>query len=122
MSEHVVPVRVYAAVFAALLVLTALTTAVAFADLGAANVVVMLAIAVVKAALVVLYFMHVRWASRLTWLVVGGGFAWLLILVVLTSGDVVVRFIERPALAQLVEPPAGAFDTGLVPAAPDRAP
>ena len=51
-AEHVVPVRTYLIIFAALIVLTALTTAVAFVDLGALNVVVMLAIAVTKATLV----------------------------------------------------------------------
>jgi cytochrome c oxidase subunit 4 len=88
---HVVPVRVYLAVFAVLLVLTAVTTAVAYADLGRLNVVIMLTIAMVKAALVVLYFMHVRWSDRLTWLVVGGAVTWLLLLVVLVTGDLVIR-------------------------------
>jgi cytochrome c oxidase subunit 4 len=64
MTNHVVPPRVYLAVFAALLVLTATTTAVAFVDLGVMNVVVMLAIAIVKAVLVVLFFMHVRYSPR----------------------------------------------------------
>ena len=54
MTEHVVPVRIYLAVFAALVVLTAITTTVAFVDLGRMNVVIMLVIAVTKATLVVL--------------------------------------------------------------------
>ena len=52
---------------------TALTVLVAFYDLGALNNVVMLTIAIVKATFVVLYFMHVRWGTRLTWVVVGVG-------------------------------------------------
>jgi cytochrome c oxidase subunit 4 len=88
---HVVPVRVYLTVFATLLALTATTTAVAFVELGRLNDVIMLAIAVTKATLVVLFFMHVRWAERLTWLVVGGALAWLLILITFTMSDVLTR-------------------------------
>jgi cytochrome c oxidase subunit 4 len=91
MSAHVVPVRTYLAVFAALLALTAATTAVAFVNLGPLNVVIMLAIAVIKATLVVLYFMHVRYSSRLTWVVVSGGFAWLLVIIAFTLSDFVTR-------------------------------
>ena len=90
-TPHVVPVRLYLTVFAVLLVLTAVTTAVAFVDLGRLNVVIMLTIAMVKATLVVLYFMHVRWSDQLVWLVVGGAIAWLLLLVVLVTGDLAIR-------------------------------
>jgi cytochrome c oxidase subunit 4 len=91
MSHTVVPPRVYVAIFAVLLVLTAVTTAVAYVDLGVMNVVVMLAIAVVKAVLVILFFMHVRYATRLTWLVVASGFVWFGILVLFTLSDVLTR-------------------------------
>jgi cytochrome c oxidase subunit 4 len=91
MSNHVVPVRVYLAVFTALLVLTGVTTAIAFVDLGPMNVVLMLAIAVTKATLVVLYFMHVRYSSRLTWVVIAGGFAWLAVIILFTMSDVATR-------------------------------
>lgn len=90
---HVVPLRVYLAVFATLLVLTGVTTAVAFVDLGRLNVVIMLTIAVTKATLVILYFMHVRYADRLTWVVVGSGFVWLLILIGFTMSDLLTRQI-----------------------------
>ena len=91
MSHVVVPPRVYVAIFAILLVLTAVTTAVAYVDLGIMNVVVMLAIAVVKAVLVILFFMHVRYSSRLTWVVVASGFVWFGILVLFTLSDVLTR-------------------------------
>jgi cytochrome c oxidase subunit 4 len=91
MSAHVVPVRIYIAVFVALLALTALTTAVAFVDLGPGNVVLMLTIAVTKATLVVLYFMHVRYSSRLTWIVVSSGFLWLGVMILFTLSDFVTR-------------------------------
>jgi cytochrome c oxidase subunit 4 len=91
MSEHVVPRRVYYAVFVALLVLTAITTAVAFVDLGPWNTVVALGIAFLKATLVALFFMHVKYSPRLTQIVVAGGLFWLVILIALTLSDFVSR-------------------------------
>ena len=91
MSGHVAPKSMYYAVFAALMVGTAITVAVAFVDLGALNNVVMLGIAMTKATLVVLYFMHVRWSTRLTWVVAASGFFWLLILFGLTMQDYLTR-------------------------------
>jgi cytochrome c oxidase subunit 4 len=81
----------YYAVFAALIVGTALTVAVAFVDLGALNNVLMLGIAMTKALLVILFFMHVRWGTRLTWVVAASGFFWLLILFGLTMTDYLSR-------------------------------
>jgi len=81
----------YYAVFAALIVGTALTVMVAFVDLGAMNNVLMLGIACTKALLVILFFMHVRWSTRLTWLVVASGFFWLLILFGITMTDYLTR-------------------------------
>ena len=87
MSAHVHPLRTYLAVFAALLVGTALTTWVSTLDLGVFNDVVALAIAGSKAALVILFFMHVKSASRLIWVFAAAGFFWLLILFVLIFAD-----------------------------------
>jgi cytochrome c oxidase subunit 4 len=81
----------YYLVFLALLVGTGLTVAVAFVDLGAMNNVLMLGIAMTKALLVVLFFMHVRWSTRLTWVVAASGFFWLLILFGLTMQDYLTR-------------------------------
>lgn len=89
--EHVVPIRIYLVIFAALVLGTAITTAVAYVDLGPLNVVVMLVIAFTKATLVVLFFMHVRFTSRLTQLAAASGFAWLVILIGLTLSDVLTR-------------------------------
>jgi cytochrome c oxidase subunit 4 len=92
MMEHrIVPLRVYYTVFALLLVLTAVTVAVSAIDLGPLNTVVALAIACLKATLVILYFMHVRYGTGLTWLVVLAGFVWLGILLSFTLADVVTR-------------------------------
>jgi cytochrome c oxidase subunit 4 len=91
MSEHIVPVRIYIAVFVALLLLTGLTTWVAFIDLGAMNTVAALAIAVTKMLLVILFFMHVKYSPGLTRLVIIAGFFWLAILVALTLSDELTR-------------------------------
>jgi cytochrome c oxidase subunit IV len=92
MSEHIVPVKLYLGVFFALLCLTALTTGAAFIDLGAElNTVVALAIAVAKALLVILFFMHVKYSSGLTKIVIVAGFFFLAILVSLTLADELTR-------------------------------
>ena len=90
-TDHIVPTRVYYLIFAALMVGTAITVGVAFVDLGPLNAVVALAIAVLKATLVVLFFMHVRYSSRLTWAVVLGSVFWLGLLLALTFSDYLTR-------------------------------
>ncbi len=87
MSSHVVPVRVYFAVFGALLALTLLTVLAARQDLGSLNVLVALLIAGIKAGLVVLYFMHARYSPRLIGLVVAAGIFFLAILFGITLSD-----------------------------------
>ena len=90
-GHHVAPVSLYLMVFAALMVGTILTVVVATFDLGPLNNIVMLAIAETKARLVGLVFLHVRWGTRLTWVVAGSGFFWLLILFTLTMTDYMSR-------------------------------
>ena len=87
MSEHVVPLKIYYAIFVALLVGTALTVGVAFLDLGPLNTVVAITIAVLKALLVILYFMHVKYSSRLTWVFAGAAFVWLVLMLGFTLAD-----------------------------------
>jgi len=91
MSAHVAPRGLYYLIFLALMVGTILTVLVARFDLGALNNVVMLTIACAKALLVILFFMHVRWSSRLTWVIAGSGFFWLLILLGITMTDYMTR-------------------------------
>ena len=91
MPEPIVPTRVYFTVFAALMILTGLTSWVAFYDLGIFSPVVALTIAIVKASLVVLFFMHLRYSTRLTWVVAGAGIFWLGILFVLSLSDYMTR-------------------------------
>jgi cytochrome c oxidase subunit 4 len=91
MPGHVVPTKLYILVFAVLIVLTGLTTGVAFINLGKWNTVAALAIAVCKATLVVLFFMHLRWSSNLLRIVVASSLLWLAILIGLTLSDVFTR-------------------------------
>jgi cytochrome c oxidase subunit IV len=91
MSEHIVPIRIYLIVFVVLMGLTAVTIFISYHDLGSLNNVVALTIAVTKATLVILYFMHVRYSSSLTKLVAAGSFLWLVILLSLTMTDYISR-------------------------------
>ena len=91
MSGHIASTRSYYRIFATLLVLTALTVAVATFDLGRFNAVIALSIAMCKATLVALFFMHLRYSVRLTWLIVSAALLWLLLLIGLTMGDVLTR-------------------------------
>ena len=87
MSGPSTGIKVYIIIFLALMVGTALTVAAAFMDLGAFNDAVALTIAVIKATLVVLFFMHVRHSARMTKLSIVAGFLWLAILIGLTTAD-----------------------------------
>lgn len=88
MSEHVVPVKTYVLIFLALMVGTAVTVWAGQADFpGPLNVIIALTIASVKATLVVLYFMHVRYSSRLVWVILASALFWLAILFALTFSD-----------------------------------
>jgi cytochrome c oxidase subunit 4 len=91
MTSHILPKRIYYTIFAILLFCTYLTVQIAFLDLGALNTVAALAIATFKAALVILFFMHVKYSTRLTWAVVLGGIFWLGILLTLTMSDYLTR-------------------------------
>jgi cytochrome c oxidase subunit IV len=90
-AAHVAPKSMYYMVFGALILGTILTVAAAKVDMGALNNIVMLAIACTKASLVILFFMHVRWSSRLTWVVAMAGFFWLLILFGIGMSDYMSR-------------------------------
>jgi cytochrome c oxidase subunit 4 len=102
-THHVVPVSTYLLVFVALLVLTLVTVWVAEHDFGALNTPVALGIAVVKATLVILFFMHVKYSPRLTWLVVAAAFMWLALMLGVTLADYYAPHMEpghRPSLSR----------------------
>jgi len=91
MTGHIDSIKTYVGVLVVLLILTGLTTAVAYIDLGAMSTVVALSIAVCKMLLVALFFMHIRHSDKLTKLVVLGGLMWLGILLLLTLTDFATR-------------------------------
>jgi len=88
---HVVSWRVYVAVFLALCVLTVVTVVATGYDFGPLNLIVALAVAITKASLVVLFFMHARYSPKLTGLVIASSIAFFVILVFLTLTDYVSR-------------------------------
>jgi cytochrome c oxidase subunit 4 len=90
-QHHIVPLKIYFAVFGALLVGTAVTVWAAFQDFGPLNTVIALGIAGAKATLVILFFMHVKYSKPLVWVFVGSGFFWLAILLTLTVSDYLSR-------------------------------
>jgi cytochrome c oxidase subunit 4 len=91
MSDHVSSTKTYFAVFFALLVLTLVTVLVAKVDLGSANTLVAMAVAVTKAVLVIYFFMHVKYGTRMTKLTVIAGFSWLALMILLIMSDYVGR-------------------------------
>jgi cytochrome c oxidase subunit IV len=109
MSEHIVSPRMYVMVFLALLVGTALTVLAAYVDLGRMNLTVAMAIAVTKASLVVLFFMHLKWMPKLFKVTFGSAFFFFIILVTITMSDYLTR--ERRGLESYVP-------SGIAPSAP----
>jgi cytochrome c oxidase subunit 4 len=91
MSEHIVGRKTYFLVFAGLMVGTVLTVFAATIDFGRMNDVIAMSIAIAKMLLVLLFFMHVRYSSRLVWVVVAAMFFWLLILLLVTLTDYTSR-------------------------------
>jgi len=101
MSGHISSIKLYVGIFLTLMALTSITIAVAYVNLGQMNKVVALGIASFKATLVVLYFMHVKYASRLTKLIVVSGLFFLAILLGLTMSDYSSRmWVNPPAILQ----------------------
>lgn len=91
MSQHVIPQKVYYLIFVTLILLTLVTVDVAFYNFGFLNIYIAMGIATVKALIVAVYFMHLRYNPRLTWLFAGAGILWLLIMFVLTMADYMTR-------------------------------
>jgi cytochrome c oxidase subunit IV len=90
-TPHNLSAAIYFKIWGILMVLLVVTWAVAQVNLGQMNIVAAMTIAVVKLLLVILYFMHVRYSSRVTWLFVAAGFFWLTIMFTLTMGDYLTR-------------------------------
>lgn len=90
-KNHVVPVRVYITIFLMLMIFTALTVFASFKDFGPGNTIIAVSIAMIKASLVVLYFMHVRYNDNVVRIAVFTGFLWLGVMIVLTLSDYIAR-------------------------------
>jgi cytochrome c oxidase subunit 4 len=87
----IVPKKTYYTIGFILLILMVVTVAAAYIDLGPFNIYVALTIAIVKSTLVVMYFMHVKYNTKITWIFAGAGFLWLIIMFALTMADYVTR-------------------------------
>src|SRR5579864_6388161 len=93
--SHPTP-ALYLVIFLALVIGTCLTWAIAFVNLGPWNPVVALTIACIKAVLVILFFMHVKYSSKLTKLTISAGFFWLMIMITMSLTDYLTRsFLPR---------------------------
>ncbi|MHC5538474.1 cytochrome C oxidase subunit IV family protein [Singulisphaera rosea] len=90
-TAHVLPKSTYYAVYAALMVLLLVTVGAAYVDMGMFNFTVSLGIAVIKAVMIGLIFMHVRYSERLIWVFAGASFLWLAIMIVFTFNDYFTR-------------------------------
>lgn len=91
MNANAPTARTYLINGAALLAFLALTIAAAYVNLGPFNTIAAMAIAVIKGALILLFFMHVRYSKPVMWLFVGAGFFWLGIMLVLAMSDYLTR-------------------------------
>ena len=131
--EHIVPPRLYVVILLALMALLVLTVVAAFIDLdkkfhgGYWNMSLAILIAMLKGILIILFFMHVKYSSRLTWAFAGAAFVWLGILLTLTMTDYASRQYPpgTPASPELQPKPLRRRMTPSIsaapPAAPDRA-
>ena len=95
--HHISPLSTYIKVFLTLMVLTILTVWVSGQDLGILNTFVAVSIAVVKGTVVVLWFMHLKYSSKITWVAAGAGFIWLAVMLSLTLSDLMSRSWIGPA-------------------------
>ncbi len=96
MSHGLISTELYYKIFATLMALTTLTVIAAFIDMGALNDIIAMGIACTKALLVILFFMHVRYNSPVTWIFVSAGFVMLLIMLMLGMNDYVSRSWDAP--------------------------
>lgn len=92
-AHYIPPVKFYGVTLFWLMVLLIATVWAGFAQVGSATVgiIIALTIAVIKAVIVILNFMHVRFSSKLAWLWAGAGFVWLIIMFAFAFGDYVSR-------------------------------
>jgi len=107
-EHHIVSPKIYAMIFLALMVGTGMTVWAAYQNFGLFNIVIALGIASIKATLVILFFMHGKYSSRRTKLVIVCGFFWLAIMLGLTLADYSSRHAE-PSRSQSRPAPVEQF-------------
>lgn len=90
-EHHIIGLPTYFAIYVILLVLLGATVGAYYVNLGFISLGLGILIAVVKAVLIIMYFMHVRFSSRLVWIFAIAGFIWLLILIGFTLSDYLTR-------------------------------
>jgi cytochrome c oxidase subunit 4 len=90
-KPHIDPLRTYFLIFTALMLLLIATVWASSYDLGKTNIAIAMGIAVAKALLVILFFMHVRHAGKVVWIFAGAAFVWLALLLGLTMTDYASR-------------------------------
>lgn len=115
MSSHVVPIKTYLNVFWALMGLMLLTVVAAYMPFGPLHIPIALTIAIVKAVLIMAYFMHLKYSHKLTWLFAGASSLWLVILIAFAMSD----FLSRGWISAPIAPGPGIEYFG-GPAVPDR--
>jgi cytochrome c oxidase subunit 4 len=101
MSETILPKKTYVVVWLSLLILLAVTVGTAYVHLGWFNIAAAVTIAVLKAVIIILYFMHVRYSPKVVWIFVGAGFFWLGIIFVGTLTEYFTRaYMPMPTIWQ----------------------
>jgi len=111
-SEHVVSPKLYVVILLALLLGTYLTVTAALHDFGPWNIVIALAIATTKAVLVVLFFMHAKYSTRRTQLIIICGVFWLAIMLFMTLGDYGTRSWDQQTSSKIARPVPSALHAG----------
>ena len=95
--QHVIPSGIYVGIWAVLMILTGVTVFASFLELGNFNIVLALVIATIKATLVVLFFMHLYYSSKLTKVTVIAAIFFLFLLLALSMTDYLTRsWITNP--------------------------
>ncbi len=91
LHSHILPKSTYYKVYAALMFFLLLTVGLAYVDAGPLNFTVSMLIATIKAVMIMLIFMHVKYSERLVWIFAGASFLWLLLLIVFSLNDYFTR-------------------------------
>ena len=103
-KPHVLPLKIYAGVWIGLLVLTVVTVKVSYLDFGVFNLVIAMGIATLKATLVVLFFMHLKYDEPFNVVVFVSSFAFLAVFFMLTLADTMERGQVDPLEADVIVP------------------